>query len=279
MTAVTTMTIAAPAKLPLFRTVGQAYALWVRNFSDLIRICWFWMLLMAPVLAIWNWWQVAHFAEMFQAASTGQTFVDLNPVLTWLTVLVGKVIFLPALASVAVAWHRLLLRQEHPGAGGYLRLDKTVAGYAILAFLIGMIITAPSIVIFALPGIMTANGIGTALLVVFLAEVVSVIGCFIVPRLSLALPGIALGRDDVTLAAAWRVSKRNTWRMMWAYLFCMLPWLAIGGALSHWLLQLGDDRIVVTLVSIAIGLLWIPAGMTSVGMLSLAYRHFFEERL
>ena len=41
MTAVTTMTIAAPAKLPLFRTVGQAYVLWVRNFSDLIRICWF----------------------------------------------------------------------------------------------------------------------------------------------------------------------------------------------------------------------------------------------
>ncbi len=67
--------------------------------------------------------------------------------------------------------------------------------------------------------------------------------------------------------------------MMWAHLFCMLPWLAIAGALSHWLLQLGDDRVVATLASIVIGLLWIPGipgGMISVGMLSLANRHFFR---
>jgi hypothetical protein len=51
----TTMTVAAPSKLPLWRTVGQAYAVWARNFPDLVRIVWVWMLLMAPVLAIWMW--------------------------------------------------------------------------------------------------------------------------------------------------------------------------------------------------------------------------------
>jgi hypothetical protein len=49
--------------------------------------------------------------------------------------------------------------------------------------------------------------------------------------------------------------------------------------MSYWLVQPGHDRIVVMLVSVAISLLWIPAGMISVGMLSLAYRHFFEQRM
>jgi hypothetical protein len=154
----TTMTTAAPSKLPLFRTVGQAYALWTRNFSDLVRICWFWMLLMVPVLAIWDWWQTARFAEIVQAVDAGQRFVDPNPVLTWATVFVSKAIMLPALASAAVAWHRLLLRQEHPGPGVYLRLDRTVAGYAILSFLIGLIITVPSTVSIAVPSGVTTVG-------------------------------------------------------------------------------------------------------------------------
>src|SRR5215469_14850768 len=39
---------------------------------------------------------------------------------------------LRSFASVAVAWHRLLLRDEHPGSGVYLRLDNIVAAFAIL---------------------------------------------------------------------------------------------------------------------------------------------------
>jgi hypothetical protein len=274
----TATTIAEPSKLPLFRTIGQAYALWARNFSDLIRICWLWMLLMVPVLAIWDWWQAAQAAEIMQGIHAGQPFVDPHPVVTWVSVLLSKVIMLPALASVAVAWHRLLLRQEHPAPGAYLRLDKIVAGYAILAFLIGLIITVPSGVTIVLPQIMTGSGAIAAGVVQFLASAAVIAGFFIVPRLSLVLPGIALGRDDATLAAAWRVSKRNTWRMIWAYFFCLLPWLAISGGMSYWLFLSGHNRAVVTLVSIVIGLLWIPGGMISVGVLSLAYRHFFEQR-
>ncbi len=264
-----------PTKLPLFRTVGQAYALWGRNFSDLVRVCGPWMVLMAPVLLIWNWMQSAHLAEMVNVLNSGRPFVDPNPVLTALQVLAGKLVMLPPLTSAAVAWHRLLLRDEHP-QGTYLRLDGTVVSYATLAFLIGMIITAPSSLTFLLPQAGPASETGSMIIVKFLASIVTIFGVFVVPRLSLALPGIALGRTDVTIAAAWRVSKRNTWRMVWAYLFCILPWMAVGGAMTYWVVQPGHDRVVVMLVSVAIGLLWIPAGMISVGMLSLAYRHFFE---
>ncbi len=275
----TTMTVVAPSKLPLWRTVGQAHAVWARNFPDLIRAVWVWMLLTAPVSAIFLWWQEPRVMEMTQAALAGEPFTDPNPVLTLVAQIVGQVILLPALASVAVAWHRLLLRDEHPGPGVYLRLDGIVAGYAILAFWIGVIGLAPgnvSRMFEIVTGTSATKGGVAALVIQSLAGVVSIIAFFIVARLSLALPGIALGRDDVTLATAWRVSKRNTWRMFLAYFLCVLPWAAISGGILYWLFLPDYGQAAVTLVWVVMSLLWIPVGMISVGMLSLAYRHFFE---
>jgi hypothetical protein len=275
----TTMTVAPPSKLPLWRTIGQAYAVWARNFPDLIRTVWVWMLLIAPVMAIFLWWQEPRLMEMTQAARAHEPFTDPNPLLTLVMQILGQVIVLPALASVAVAWHRLLLRGEHPGPGLYLRLDSVVAGYAILAFWIAVITLGPGYVsrMFQIITGISATTAGVAALVVqSLAGVASIIAFFIVARLSLALPGIALGRDDVTLGTAWRISKRNTWRMFWAYFLCILPWGAISGGILYWVFLPDQGRAGVTLVSVVMGLLWIPVGMISVGMLSLAYRHFFE---
>ena len=272
----TTMTAAAPSKLPLWRTIGQAYSLWARNFPDLLRTVWVWMLVMAPVVAIMTWWQVPHLEEMMQAARAGKGLVDPNPVLTLVMGIVSKVITLPAISSVAVAWHRLLLTDEHPG-GVYLRLDRIVAGYAILAFVIGVIGTAPSYLSMLFQAVIGASAENTVALVVqTLAGLVTIVAFFIVTRLSLALPALALGRDDVTLAVAWRASKRNSWRMVWAYFFCIVPAMAANGAVTYWLFQPGHSRVAITLASVVISLIWFPFGMISVGMLSLAYRHFFE---
>jgi len=271
----TTVTVAAPSKLPLWRTIGQAYALWGGNLPDLVRVCWLWMLLMAPVFAFLAWWQAPRAIELLQVARIGQPFVDPNPLLTMLTQIVGKVVGLPALASIAVAWHRLLLKDEHPGAGVYLRLDGIVAGYAVLAFWVGLITLAPSYVSVMLQS-MAANGHPLVAGVQFLAGVGTIAALFVGARLSLVLPGKALGRDDITFGAAWRVSKGNTWRMLWAYFFCILPLIVLGGAMSYWLFQLDHGRAALTLVPLVVGLLSFPFGMISVGMLSLSYRHFFE---
>ncbi len=197
----------------------------------------------------------------------------------------GPLIRLPALASTAVAWHRLLLRDEHPGPGIYLRLDSIVVGYAILAFWIGVITLTPGYVI-RMFDIVTGTGaaagnVAVAViqivtgLIEIVAGLISIIAFFIGARLSLALPGLALGRDNVGFGAAWEVSKRNTWRMFWAYFFCIFPGAAIIGGISWWLL-LPHSRATGTLALLVMNLLWIPVGMISVGMLSLAYRHFFE---
>jgi hypothetical protein len=265
MTIMTTVTEAVPTKLPLWRTIGQAYAVWVRNFPELVRICWPWMLLMTPIIGVWMWWQQPHILQEMQAAGSGEPFADPNPLLSVATQIGDEVIMLPALASMAVAWHRLLLRDEHPGPGLYLRFDRIVAGYAILAFCIGLITLAPNLIL-----TINSNALG------FVAGIALLVGSFIVARLSLALPGIALGRDDVTLGTVWRASKRNTWRMVWAYLFCVLPGIAINGGIIYWTSLADHGPAVVTLVWLVMGLLWIPIGMISVGMLSIAYRHFFE---
>jgi len=124
-------------------------------------------------------------------------------------------------------------------------------------------------------GTRAAMGDVAASVVQTVARLISIIAFFIVARLSLVLPGLALGRDDVGFGAAWEVSKRNTWRMFWAYFFCIFPGAAIIGGISLWLL-LPHSRATGTLALIVMSLLWIPVGMISVGMLSLAYRHFFE---
>jgi len=64
----------------LWKTVGEAYAMWVKNFPDLVRTYWIWMLLMALTWAIWTmWWREPHIEGVMQAARAGQLFDDPNP--------------------------------------------------------------------------------------------------------------------------------------------------------------------------------------------------------
>jgi hypothetical protein len=272
------MTVLAVSKLPLWRTIGQAYAMWASRSGDLVRCCWLWMLVMAPIMGIWHWLETPRLIEMLESVRARERFSDPNPMLSLAMQIAASLVMLPALTSVAVAWHRLLLREEHPDAA-YLRFDGVVVGYAVLAFLIGLITLGPGYVS-ALLQIATGTSAtmqdSGAVAVQSVAGLVTLVGFFIVTRLSLALPARALGRHDVTLGTAWAVTKHNTWRMAWAYAFCLLPWMAVGAVESYWLLHSDFDRMSLTLVLLARNLLGIPFGMISVGMLSVAYRHFFE---
>jgi hypothetical protein len=178
---VSAVAIAAPEKLPLFRTIGQAYTAWARNFVDLIRVCWLWMVLMAAVLAVWKWWLSSLIAKVTHAAFPGESRAHAGLFLMMLVV--GVAIMLPALASAAVAWHRLLLKNEHPGPGICLRLDRIVVGYAVLLFMLEMIAGGPIFVSGVLPFVTAIMPTWAATSAVYsLALVALIIGWFIVPR-------------------------------------------------------------------------------------------------
>ncbi len=270
------------SQLPLWKTVGEAYAMWVRNFPDLVRACWIWLLLMAPVWVAWTmWWRVPHMEGIFEAFRAGEQFDDPNPLVTGVALTIDQIMMLPAFASVGVAWHRLLLRGEHPGSAVYLRLDKIVVAYAILAFAGGAILMAPYYASMMIQFVIETGAItnsAAALLKFFdvLVSLAAVVPLFILARLSLLLPAIALGRNDVTLGTVWKASEGNTWRMFGAYFFCVIPWMAVTIGMAAWQYHHDQGREIATLVWMMMVLPFIPVGMISVGMLSLAYRHFFE---
>jgi hypothetical protein len=268
---------AAPTKLPVWRTVGQAYAIWAGNLPELFRIAWLWLLIMVPIAAFLMWWQVPQILDMMQTVRAGRP--DPNPSFTVVTQALNTLIMLPIVSSIAVAWHRLLLRDEHV-YGPYLRFDGLVVGYALLFFLIGLLPAVPQYlgqIYLAMTqprGASEINLVGAALS--FLGSIASIVAWFCSCRLFVVLPARALGRNDIAFGDAWAGTRHNTWRLFWGHILCILPMIMLSSVLAFWLLFSAPSRGATTIVWTILTLFWALFGMVGVGFLSLAYRHFLE---
>jgi hypothetical protein len=267
---------AAPPKLPFWRTIGEAYGVWFKNLPDLIRITWLWILVMAPIVGLFMWWQAPVTMELMQNARAGK--LDPNPALSALMQVINLVIILPILSSIAVAWHRLLLRNEH-ASGTYLRLDSVVVGYAVLFFLITLLFTLPNylnqiyMAVTLPPGAteLSPGAMGLQIVTSILALLAMFFGC----RLFMVLPAKAVGRD-ISFGTAWTATRKNSWRLFGGYMLSLVPFAAIAGGVGYWLVAAQASRGTATAVWTIVSLLWALFGMVGVGFLSLAYRHFFE---
>lgn len=252
---------ASLSKLPFWRTVGACYATVFGNFGELLRISWLWLLIMLPVYAA---------AEWLDARSQGDQIGD------FLLSMLSSVLEVPALASIAVAWHRLVLRQERVQGAVYLRLDRVVWWYAMV--LLAFIVVTVGPVLAGVAAVLPEGSPGTLLLLVPIFAGIGVgvgIGVFVLPRLSLVLPAGALG-ERLTLGEAWRATRGNTWRLACASLLCSLPPL-IPAAVLVFLVEgrsLDESIIGITVYSLA----YVLIVTIAVTLLSLAYRHFFGRR-
>src|SRR5262244_49015 len=104
--------------------VRASYAIAARNLGQLVRICWLWVLIMVPVYAALDWPE-----ETWPEESGAQATYH------WIRAIVAALpVDLPFLASIAVAWHRLILRQERVTQPAYLRLDGVVWRYVLYSF-------------------------------------------------------------------------------------------------------------------------------------------------
>jgi hypothetical protein len=267
---------ALPAKLPLWRTIGQSYAIWFKNLPELVRIAWIWILVMAPIVGLFMWWQAPAMIELMQNARTGK--LDPNPGMTTLMQAINSIILLPMLSSIAVAWHRLLLRDEHV-SGPYLRFDSVVIGYAVLFFLIALLFSVPqylSQIYAALTQPPSATEISPgALAVTLVGSILTLIAMFFACRLFVVLPAKALERD-MSFGTAWAATRKNSWRLFWGYMLSLLPLAVIGGGIGYWIAIAQPSRGVAASIWTILTLLWALFGMVGVGFLSLSYRHFFE---
>jgi hypothetical protein len=133
---------------------------------------------------------------------------------------------LPFLASIAVAWHRLVLREERVMQPAYLRLDGVVWRYVLYAFAFLLLERGTLIICeFLAQNLAIEAEFFTRLLIELLAApttigaAVVVIGLLVLPRLSLVLPALALG-ERLSLRHAWRITRANTLRLALATCAC-----------------------------------------------------------
>jgi len=270
------MAEAAPAKLPLWRTIGESFGAWFSNLPELIRIAWIWLLIMAPIVFLYMWWQAPIMMELMQNARASRP--DPHPGMTLLTQALNGVILMPILSSIAVAWHRLLLRDEHV-SGAYFRLDSVVIGYAVLLFILALVPTVPSylgqiyVAMTQQPGATTVD-IGPVL-VSGIFSILALVALIFACRLFMVLPAKALGQE-VSFGESWSATRKNTWRLSWGYMICLLPLAVIAAGLGFWVMLAEPSRAAIATIWTVLTLLWALYGMVGVGFLSLAYRHFFE---
>jgi hypothetical protein len=261
----------ALSKLPFWRTLGACYVTVARNFWQLVRISWLWLLIMLPVYAAMHWlvWPWTSGAQQQAEGIIGLA-----------TSMLPSFIEIPALASIAVAWHRLVLREEAVSSAFYLRLDHVVWWYALMLFAFLVLAVGPFLQAGAwatTPPDHTDEAAGWLPLAALLVTIVVAVAISfaVLPRLSLVLPAIALG-ERLSLAGAWRATRGNTWRLAWASLLCSLPPLVP----STFLLWYVDSsvRTASVIAGAVASLAYVLVVTIAVTLLSLAYRHFVRQQ-
>ncbi|CAN0466341.1 unnamed protein product [Phaeothamnion confervicola] len=175
-----------------------------------------------------------------------------------------------AMCSVAVGWHRFILLGEMPGKV-YLAAGPVVWRYlfslVLIALLTGLLIAIVSIPVTAL-----AFGDPRALVVVTL--VCNVLAMLLMSRLGLSLPHIALGNHR-NLGSAFDKSAGNTWRLAAAGMLSWLPLIAASKAtelLPGYAFEFGAWLPLFAVLT----LMWLFAGIASVGVISHAYRSLWH---
>jgi len=208
-------------RLPIWRTVAEAFAVTARNSDYLFRISWMWVLVMLPIAFVYHLTAFRHgWVCTSHPCPSGS---DAYPIGSTL-------LFMPMLSSIAVAWHRRLLANEVWQGRYYLRLDSSVAGYFGLALLVLVLAVGPAYVfMLRAEQAMSEDWLGRLVLVSLLAFIV---GLFVSTRIWLALPAWALGRSELDLRQAWNASNRYFWRLLMGCLLCTMPVMIIAGAFA-----------------------------------------------
>jgi hypothetical protein len=255
-----------PAKLPFWRTVGSAYAMPFKHADTLGHVTWLWLGLMTPVLLLMSWIVVPLVTDVMGKIGT-PAGRDVHWQLQMLS-FVKQIVLLPAVASIAVAWHRFILINEQPHER-YLEIDRNVMLYASYVLVTSVVLNG----IGHFPVYLAAaTGIKWPDWAVGIASVLALPLLLIVARYSPILVAIALGQSDISLGDVWAATRRNTWRMALGPLACIIL-LGIPGAIMFHLN--GMNRLSAAAVLTLLDLISIIGGVVGVSFLSLAYRHFF----
>ena len=283
------------AKLPLGATIGLSYSTYFQNFPDVLRASWLWLVLVAPLGGIVGWLQGAWFAEavvvMKQAVPPQMPSQPLQAIALGS---LENVLAVVAGVSIAVAWHRRIILDEHPGFSGGNVVTASFWRYVWVGILICLVVGIPVLAIAlpasyflfqSVPGGASAQPASALWTLLFVALFVTYLAAIaVVPRLAMLFPARATDDVGLTFRQTWDRTGGNTWRLFWGIVACMLPPALLMQIVL--LFVIGFPRpetftdpsfatrfAALGAIMMVYYLLILPIG---IGFLSHAYRHFFR---
>jgi hypothetical protein len=260
-------------KLPFWRTVSQSYALTIRNGRFLLRLSWAWMLITAPVLFALEY----AYATLDWIRLKDGGFVYM---------LLSSIVVMPMLSSIAVAWHRRLLREELPPPGPYLRLDRRVLRYGLAGLAISLLTfgmwASFFAAVYAIPSDLATVDVSAIAVAIAASVALFSVVTYVSTRLGQILPHFALDLDDAQALDGWRAARGSVWRLFLGLVLVMavatavnstISFFTIFGPLASWdaapkvAIDTGNSLIYSALLAIP-----------SVTFLSLSYSALVEKR-
>ncbi len=219
---------AAPRALPVFRAVGEAYGLVLRRPIALIKIIWFWFLVVLAGSYLVNWIESLALTVVEQV-TTEDARSRLYPI--GLTAeFVNELIFLLAGCAVAVGWHSVILLQEDVKGIAHVVLSRREIFYCGVAVLFYASVYGAAASVFALYYFgsdalhslpLSASG-SFALKLAGLASL-SFLVAYLLSRMILVFPALAVEDGPISLRRFWQRTRGNGWRLFGGLVCCILP--------------------------------------------------------
>ncbi len=258
--------------LPVLAAFTHSVKSTLNNLPFAFYVSWPWMLLSFPFHAA----AAIYITTTFPDYDPGKP----DPAIAFKILSVQLPVAILALlssASIAVSWHRFILKDEVPQGWQRLRLDETVLRYFgnffLLGFMLAGIALAPSILV----SLITAytHPYAVVLMVPILAAIV-VLGV----RYSVKFPAIAMNLPNFKFRDAREATLGNNWQLLGFAILTSLPGIAIGFTIyvvSKLLGYFTGELSAIVLLAAQFLLNWIVT-IFSVTVLTSLYGYFIEER-
>ncbi|MDX6750006.1 hypothetical protein SH611_09330 [Geminicoccaceae bacterium 1502E] len=201
--------VTAQARFPVLEITRKTYGSLFGDLPALMRAAALWAAFVIVLRALAGWTGVAPEQAVESGVGGGALLVfSLSSLgaaaMTWL-----------GISAVAVFWHRRILLGE-PEPAVMAPLGGRVLLYLLAWILLGLL--GMAVVLAGLPLALLLPGLEWA---VFLGG--GLLTGFLVARLHLVLPAIAIGDPATNMAASWRMTEGNALRVLGAIFLTALP--------------------------------------------------------
>jgi hypothetical protein len=143
-----------------------------------------------------------------------------DDLITWASIGVAIVVSVAFFASVAVTWHRFVLRGERAGLL-HINGPRTLSYMALLIAFYGIVIAPFVLTTYFITEYFTA-GLESGMLF-FVAAVAALCLWGLSARFALRLPAIAIDDDRMTLQESWSTTKDLWPGLLWGTIVAALP--------------------------------------------------------